>query len=254
MNTAILIFAVLLGTASASPFIERDFSTLIVGGVEARRGEFPYIVQVQLGSGHYCGGSIINENWILTAAHCSSYPSSSYNVVAGQHDLRVTESQEQRRSVSTLVSHPSYNGATLANDVAVWKVSSPFVFTTYVQPIALARSEFTAPNVDVAGWGALAFSGAYPTVLMRVNVPSVPFQECKELNAQNPRLPPVVPGMICAGRGEKDSCSGDSGGPLVDGNTLVGIVSWGFECAVAGFPGVYAEVAYYYDWITQNTV
>jgi trypsin len=254
MNTAVLVFALFLGVASASPFMKRDASRLIVGGVEARRGEFPYIVQIQFGSIHYCGGSIINENFILTAAHCSSYPASSYNVVAGQHDLRFIENQEQSRSVERIVRHPNYNGNTIANDVAVWKVSTPFVFNAFVQPIALAQSDFTAPNVDVAGWGDLEYLGASPTVLMRVNVPSVPFDECKRLNAQNPSLPPVVAGMICAGRGEKDSCSGDSGGPLVDGNTLVGVVSWGYQCARVGFPGVYADVAYYYTWISQNAI
>ena len=62
--------------------------------------------------------------------------------------------------------------------------------------------------------------------------------------------------MICAGleEGGKDSCQGDSGGPLVSGNVLAGIVSWGYGCAVAGYPGVYTEVAHFSNWINQNTV
>jgi len=249
----LLIILALMGFASASPFIRRDRNgeiiPLIVGGVEAGKGDFPFIVEIQRG-GHYCGGSIINNNWIVTAAHCSVASISGYTVVAGQHRLNVNEGTEQERSVAQIVVHPDYSGfPQYYNDIAVWRLNAPLTFNQWVQAATLATPEFRAVgDVDVAGWGDLEYDGASPNVLMRVSVPMVTDAVCRAAYGSG-----IAAGMICAGVGGKDSCQGDSGGPLVSGNVLAGVVSKGFECARPGFPGVYSEVAYFYDWIIRNT-
>jgi trypsin len=241
----VIIFLALLGCALASPFhttsLTKKFPERIVGGVEAGKGDFPYIVQIKRG-GHYCGGSVINANWIVTAAHCSVATITGYEVVAGEHHLTQNEGTEQSRTVAQIVRHPNYNSNTLANDIAVWRVNQPFTFNQWVGAANVAPTGFVpGANVDVAGWGTLASGGSLPNVLMRVNVPMVSDASCKQSYGSSE----IHPGMICAGVGGKDSCQGDSGGPLVSGNVLAGIVSWGYGCAVAGYPGVYTEVAHF---------
>jgi len=250
----VIIILALIGAAVASPFytssLTKKFPERIVGGVEAGKGDFPYIVQIKRGS-HYCGGSIVNANWIVTAAHCSVATIAGYEVVAGEHRLNQNEGSEQSRTVAQIIRHPQYNSNTLSSDVAVWRMSSPFTFNQWVAAANVAPTGFNpAANVDVAGWGTLTSGGSLPTVLMRVNVPMVSDASCKVSYGSSE----ILPGMICAGVGGRDSCQGDSGGPLVSGNTLAGIVSWGFGCAVDGYPGVYTEVAYFSNWINQNTL
>jgi len=249
----IFLILALLGVAAASPFVtssqHKRFPERIVGGVEAGKGDFPYIVQIKRG-GHYCGGSIVNPNWIVTAGHCALASAAGYEIVAGEHHLATDEGTEQSRGVAQIVVHPAYNDNTLANDVAVMRLNTPLNFNQWVQAANLAPAGFTpAANVDVAGWGTLASGGQLPNVLMRVNVPMVSDASCKQSYGSSE----IHPGMICAGTGGKDSCQGDSGGPLVSGNVLAGLVSWGYGCAEPGFPGVYTEVAHFSNWITQNT-
>jgi len=251
MKVIILVLA-FVAIAAASPFqrtFTKRFPERIVGGTEATRGEYPYIVQIRRGS-HYCGGFIANANFIVTAAHCSVASLNGYTVVAGEHRLNQNEGSEQERTVSQIVRHPQYNSNTLANDIAVWRVNQPFTFNQYVAAANLAPEGFVPGSVlHVAGWGTLTSGGQLPSVLMRVNVPFVSDASCKQSYGQSE----ILPGMICAGEGGKDSCQGDSGGPLVSGNVVVGVVSWGYGCAVAGYPGVYTAVAYFASFIAQNT-
>jgi len=248
---AIALLSIFLGLSSliaASPFVKRDVAPLIVGGVEAQKGQFPYLVEIRLGTFHQCGGSIINDKWILTAAHCVTTVPRLFTVIAGEHDLLVNEGTEQTREVELIINHPLYQvGNEKMNDISLWKLATPLVFNEYVQPANLAEPGFVPePNVDVAGWGSLEYLGAYPTVLMTVNVPVAEVSYCSQVYLH------WGPGMVCAGTGGKDSCSGDSGGPLISGNTVYGVNSYGHECARPGYPGVYSDVAYFWTWIHQN--
>jgi len=240
-----------LGVAaiSAIPAVRKVFPERIVGGSQATRGEFPWIVQIKRG-GHYCGGSIVNNNWIVTAAHCAVASVSGYQIVAGEHNLSQNEGSEQTRSVSSITRHPNYNSNTLANDIAVMRVNSPFTFNANVQPANIPNAGFTpATNVVAAGWGTLTEGGSLPNVLMKVTVPMVSLASCRASYGSGS----ILNGMICAGTGGRDSCQGDSGGPLHSGTTLAGIVSWGSGCARPNYPGVYTETAYFAAWIRSNT-
>jgi len=248
MMKVVLLVVFAAASISALPAITKSFPERIVGGTQAVRGEFPWIVQLKRG-GHYCGGSIVNENYIVTAAHCAQASASGYQIVAGEHNLNSNEGSEQTRTVSQIKNHPNYNSGTLSSDVALMRVNSPFTFGQYVQAANLGSADPDG-DVVVAGWGALTEGGSSPTVLMKVTVPMVTLTSCRASYGSGS----ILAGMICAGTGGKDSCQGDSGGPLTKGATLHGIVSWGQGCARPNYPGVYTSVASFRSWITSNAV
>jgi len=237
----------------------------IVGGEEASDGEFPFQVSLRsigaLGATHFCGGSIINENWIVTAAHCCANQSPfSMHVVAGGIKLNNFENEEEPRDVDSIISHPSYISSTISNDICLLKLKESLEWTDFVQPINLPESmqqTEAGTMVTVTGWGTLS-EGAFnlPNVLHKVTLPVVSDEECDRAYASAGYG--TEENMICAGlpEGGKDSCQGDSGGPFFlneEGNpTLLGIVSWGIGCARAGYPGVYSEVSYHIDWIMST--
>ncbi|UXR66234.1 serine protease [Bdellovibrio bacteriovorus] len=226
----------------------------IVGGVEASIGEFPYIVSLQ-SSSHFCGGSLIKKNWVLTAAHCVR-GGTVKKVVIGLHD-RTNAVNAESIAPKRIIAHPGYNTRTMENDFALIELSQDSSYT----PVALNPSEITLPEdgsqimTTVAGWGTTR-EGSYslPTLLQKVSVPLVSTEACNKSYKNE-----IKDSMICAGyeSGGKDSCQGDSGGPLVaqDENNqtyLVGVVSWGQGCARANYYGVYAKVSSAYSWIMEN--
>jgi len=228
---------------------------LIVGGEEALPGERPFQILLQLDGQFLCGGSIYNEEWIVTAAHCAELASSPsrYSVVAGIHNIRVPDATSQTRTVSKNIIHPGYYD--LENDIALMKLSQPLVLSrdnnTAGIPLASAGRSFSG-NVTISGWGTLESGGnIIPAKLRKVTVPTVSDEECRNAYGEDD----IADSMICAGlkEGGKDSCQGDSGGPLtgqIDGvDTLVGIVSWGQGCAFPNYYGVYTEVSYFEAWV-----
>merc|ERR1712168_1050289 len=236
----------------------------IVGGEEASDGEFPFQVSLRsigaLGATHFCGGSIINENWIVTAAHCCANQSPfSMHVVAGGIKLNNFENEEEPRDVDKIIGHPNYASATITNDACLLKLKESLEWTDFVKPIALpAAGQDTPPGTDctVTGWGTLSEGGfGLPNVLHKVTVPVVSDEDCNESYSGHNA---IADSMICAGLpdGGKDSCQGDSGGPFFAGEPgseeLIGIVSWGIGCARKGYPGVYTEVSYFVDWIMET--
>ncbi|MBI4800943.1 MAG: serine protease [Elusimicrobia bacterium] len=219
----------------------------IVGGVEATKGEFPFIVSLQSSYGsHVCGGSLIKKNWVLTAAHCVGYFKS---VVVGLHTQGVTTGTEKFTVLQT-VKHPDWNSSTLSNDYALAKLSGDSRFA----PVALQSTELSGNvNFITAGWGTTSESGSLSKNLLKVTVPMVSQETC---SASYPDS--INDSMICAGypEGGKDSCQGDSGGPLVTGGgfsmTLAGIVSWGEGCARPNKYGVYSKVNAALTWINET--
>jgi trypsin len=254
----VIIVLALVALASAMPKKETQpqaFPGLnpgrIVGGVEADRNEFPFIVDMRRGS-HYCAGSIISEEWVVTAAHCSQGLPSAYTLTAGDHNIDLVEGTEQTRQVVQIIVHPSYGRPfQYENDIALMKVSPPFEFNDVVGPVILPELNFAPTAVaTVTGWGALSQGGPSPSVLMKVDVPYVDDIACNASYTGD-----IASTMICYGEGGKDSCQGDSGGPIVCGAdmALCGIVSWGQGCAQPGYPGVYTETSWYGEWIRTAT-
>jgi len=253
MRTAV-IFTALVGIATAAP-LDKD---RIVGGTEATPHEFPWQVSLRRKSDnfHFCGGSVLNENTVISAAHCTVIWDSTDQVVivAGEHNQAVDEGTEQTVNVAKLTVHEHYqDGKAFENDIALWSLAEPLVMNEYVAGVTLPLKEQASEGeCTVTGWGTLSAGGSTPDVLMKVNVPVVSDGTCK---LEYPFS--IAESMLCAGEQGKDSCQGDSGGPLIcynsDGSKyLGGVVSWGRGCAGLWSPGVYTEVSYFVDWIRNN--
>ncbi|CAH0581325.1 unnamed protein product [Chrysodeixis includens] len=259
----VLILLAILGAASAVPKqINR-----IVGGTPTVVQNYPYISNMQyseIGFWWYqaCGGSLVTANSVLSAAHCF------YGDVAQQWRVRLGTSFASSggtvHAISQLLLHPQYNHANLNNDVAIVRLSSPAVFSSTVQPISIAGTNYNVPDntpVVTAGWGSQWYQGPPSQQLLHVTVNTINQQICAERYAYLKTLPgyqnwpDINNGMLCSGIfnvGGRDACQGDSGGPLVHNNVLLGVVSWGYQCADAFYPGVNARVPFFANWIVSN--
>lgn len=239
----------------------------IVGGKEARPHSFPWIVSLQEGGRHFCGGSLLSADIVITAAHCAEAIKNTPNkleIVAGAHDLHKAAASQSKHLARSIVIHPGYSRATTKNDLALIKLATPIKLdleNPTVAPICLAAPDEVIPEntmAQVAGWGILK-EGAVDLPSQLRQVP-IPILSDKNMSAAYPKEFDAKV-MLGAGyaKGGKDACQGDSGGPLMwkrkdteDVWTLIGITSFGDGCARAGKPGVYTRVSAFIGWITSE--
>ena len=228
---------------------------MIVGGYAVDPAcpncKYPFMVSLQYDGwwgGHFCGGSLVREDWVITAAHCVIGDSpSNIEVVIGLHNVNGTTGQ-QTRNVSEIIIHPQYSNNSLNNDYALLRLSSPI---TDFEPIQLCTddSHDEEPVMSTTmGWGATSSGGSSSSTLLEVDVPI-------DDSCGNYSNSEITNHMICAGdsNGGEDSCQGDSGGPLIMTNSdgeyeLIGIVSWGYGCAEPNYPGVYSKIHSRLNW------
>jgi secreted trypsin-like serine protease len=235
---------------------------MIVGGQDARAYEFPWQVSVRRKStnGHFCGGMIINERWILTAAHCMDGETPGIvSIVVGDWDRSAASTVRQTLDVALIKMHENYNSRTYVNDISLVKVTTDIVFSQDVQPVCAPDPDnnYVYYKSQCSGWGTVSSGGTCcPNILKYVTMNVTTNAYCQ--NAYGVRYS-ITADMICAtdntGSTSRDSCQGDSGGPLTikeDDGTFraVGVVSWGIGCA-SGYPGVYARAGYFTSWITD---
>uniref|UniRef100_UPI00398EACA0 chymotrypsin B-like n=1 Tax=Pristiophorus japonicus TaxID=55135 RepID=UPI00398EACA0 len=226
----------------------------IVNGEDAVPGSWPWQVSLQQTNGfHFCGGSLISENWVVTAAHCSV--SSRHVVVIGEYNKCSADVKTQSIRVAKAITHPKWDSSTINNDITLVKLSSPATFNARVSPVCLARANdnFSAGKLCVTtGWG-LTRSNAYgtPCILQQTSLPLLSKTQCQKYWGNM-----ISDVMVCAGASGATSCMGDSGGPLVcqEGGTwyLAGIVSWGSGSCSTKTPGVYGRVTEFRSWIDQT--
>lgn len=282
----LLLLAGLVGGLSAQALGETD-TEMIVGGTAAPDGKYPW--QVRLYSSDddavgFCGGSIIDEKWILTAAHCL-LDTDAVVVGYGSNDRTKTTKIESEK----IIVHPGYIAGEKA-DVALVKLKKPIPDAKAIAYADAAQDQALLPdgaNVVVTGWGAIwdfqAFQNAVdvmagrrtvserkllsdeelqaPLKMHEVDIQVIDPTECKAVY-KSLQVPAFAIGdtEICATglAGGKDSCFGDSGGPLVvaadnaRGYAQVGIVSWGPQCGNPLYPGVYTRVSSFSKWIKDN--
>ncbi|XP_078723605.1 trypsin-like [Lampetra fluviatilis] len=242
-----LIFALLVGTAAAAPYMYEDH---IVGGSECAAHSQPWQVSLNIGY-HLCGGSLISSEWVVSAAHCYQ-TASPISVRIGEHNIFVSEGTEQKIQASQVIRHPQFNSFTYDNDIMLIKLSSPVTLNQYAQVIPLPSSCVdTGVTCTISGWGETQTSVGSPDVLMCFQAPVL-----SDISCRNSYPGDITNNMICLGylEGGKDSCQGDSGGPVVCNGQLQGIVSWGRNCARPNNPGVYTKVCNYNSWIASSMV
>ncbi|XP_008307205.1 ST14 transmembrane serine protease matriptase a isoform X2 [Cynoglossus semilaevis] len=237
----------------------------IVGGQDAEEGEFPWQVSLHVKSyGHVCGASIINQRWLVTAAHCVqddgkirfSQPS-TWEAYFGLHEQRKIGSHVVKKNLKQVIPHPNYNAYTFDNDIALMELDSPLTYSDYIRPICLpsAQHEFmTGSTVWISGWGATREGGYGASILQKAQVRIINKDVCNKLMGGQ-----ITSRMLCAGvlTGGVDACQGDSGGPLSSpaGSRmfLAGVVSWGEGCARRDKTGIYTTVTKFIGWIKEKT-
>jgi secreted trypsin-like serine protease len=249
----------------------------IVGGISAPAGKFPFqtaliVAATPEGSEHFgqfCGGALIAQDWVLTAAHCvPDTEPEEINIYVGSSVLpsggpNPGSSGGVRSAVDGIIVHEAYDDVTSDNDIALLHVTGPIPseLRTAVAATPEHDKQYVFPLGDavVIGWGATEEGGGTTPQLMRVWV-DIQDSELCEANYKEviPNLE-ITDNMLCAGlpEGGQDSCQGDSGGflgaPLGNGEYVqLGVVSFGVGCARPKLFGVYTRVAKYTDWIKEQ--
>ncbi|XP_011178241.3 serine protease snake [Zeugodacus cucurbitae] len=239
---------------------------LIVGGQITNEGEYPHMAalgwsQVDEDIRWGCGGSLISELYVLTAAHCATSSVKPPDVVRlGAFNLDEISTDLQDIGVAIIILHPQYKSFSHYHDIALIKLESRVQITSKVQPGCL----WQLPDLDIAttvatGWGRTEFRGSRSDKLQKVELSMIDQNVCKKLYNKERRLPNgITDEQFCAGHmaGGKDTCQGDSGGPLHAElpemkcvKFIIGVTSFGKFCAKPNAPGVYTKVYPYLKWI-----
>ncbi|KAF2367065.1 Serine proteases trypsin domain [Trinorchestia longiramus] len=254
-------------------------SSRVKGGHAAKVGEFPWMVSIRINGGHFCGGVLIHNKFVLSAAHCTERrPVKFVTVVVGEYNLLNAEHPvtEQIMEVQQIFTHQNFSKRYIA-DISVLELKNSVVWSKAIRPLCLPDMQFDGTNnpldnspATLAGWGwsdEQANGGVRMNTLQKATLKIVPKSTCQTWYTENTGKPLGDPQSIvlydthiCAGlkNGDKDACQGDSGGPLMVRDSqgqqvIVGIVSSGIGCGRPGLPGLYTRVSRYLDWI-QTTV
>lgn len=219
---------------------------------------------------YVCGATLVDESWILTAAHCVddylpfvSGIEEILKVRLGEYDVSTTAEPlpHQEFNISDIQIHPQFNNATLVNDIALLKMSRPAKRRQNIDVVCVAGGEEGGRmgNCHVTGWGRRSENSEHSVVLKEISVPLWDQTTCASaLRSQfgpSYQLPDTA---VCAGAEGRDACDGDGGGPLVcesEGQWYqVGIVSFGIGCGRAGVPGVYTMVSAFQPWLERTII
>ncbi|EDX02439.1 trypsin [Drosophila yakuba] len=244
---------------TVSPF---EILPKIVGGYTVTIEQVPFQVSVRrrsiherhYGMGHVCGGAVISQRVVCSAAHCYAINTTVplvyrdpelYVVVAGSSAIDRTDRFTQEYLVQRIIGHKGYNGSTLENDIALLFLNGFIPWESHgVRAIPLAtQAPEEGTTCLIHGWGKVTMKDK-SAALQQAPVPILNRELCQVIY----KLPAS---QMCAGflQGGIDACQGDSGGPLICDGRLAGIISWGVGCADPGYPGVYTNVSHFLNWI-----
>ncbi|XP_053691976.1 trypsin 3A1-like [Sabethes cyaneus] len=231
----------------------------VVGGNYSKIGTYPWMAALFHRGTFLCGGSLINDRYILTAAHCVTRTDpKDFKVFLRRPSIANSNPEMLERRITTIKLN-RYQGLRNNNDVALLRLQEPVSFGLDLMPICLPSGSETyqGKEATVIGWGTTA-NGTLSDMLQELTVPILSNLECKRSGYFRFQ---ITTRMLCAGflEGGKDSCQGDSGGPLQLANPqtgryeIVGVVSWGNECAQRNYPGVYARVTKFVGWLRSSS-
>lgn len=241
-------------------------SSRIVGGQVSREGEWPWQVSLHIrGTGHVCGASVLNQRWLLTAAHCVQdrgdrrySQADQWEALLGLHVQSQTNEWTVRRNVRRIIAHRHYNTDTYDNDIALMELDADVTLNQNIFPICLPSASYqvqAGQEAWITGWGVTREGGVPAIILQKAMVRVINSTVCRSLMKDQ-----VTDNMMCAGvlKGGTDACQGDSGGPLsITGAggrvVLAGLVSWGEGCGLRNKPGIYTRVTRYRQWIKDNS-
>ncbi|PRD33950.1 UNVERIFIED_CONTAM: Chymotrypsinogen A [Trichonephila clavipes] len=236
-------------------------NTRVVGGTNADRKAWPWMVALLNNNNKFfCGGSLINNRYVLTAAHCTFGPDKSQIVARlGEYDFNDPREPHDDYRVIEVKRHGQYNRLTLRNDIALLKLENPVVFNEFIKTICFPETEknYIGDIATLAGWGHTdGGSSSTSDVLQEANFPIISNMQCSRTHGVS-----VPSSLICAATPthDKGACNGDSGGPLMllDANErwkVIGIVSWGRRGCNPKFPTVYSRTTHYMEWIRKHAV
>ncbi|XP_055855274.1 lectizyme-like [Episyrphus balteatus] len=237
----------------------------IAGGKKAAANSAPFIVSLQKSEKgkniHYCGGTILNANWVVTAAHCLSSKTLAYStvLVAGSILVDGSTSTVQKRNIDYYVVHELFVGGIAPYDIGLVYTKLAFKWTSAVGPAVLPKADSTpSGTASLYGWGSTSTTAAdkFPSSLQVVSsIPIITLSECEnELGSHGSNLHDT---NVCTGDSNSgiSICKSDSGGPLIQGKTLVGIISWGkTPCGQKNSPSVYVRVSAFNSWIIKHQI
>ncbi|MFJ7047223.1 serine protease [Streptomyces sp. JV178] len=262
MRPTIARLLALAATTAVISLAARPTATadVVIGGHPVEISQAPWTVALSsrdrfggTRAGQFCGGVVVGRSTVMTAAHCLSEevlggpPARlpDLKVITGRADLRSNEGQEI--PVSDTWVNPRYDASTNAGDFAVVTLATPLPASS-VLPLAEAGDPAYGADTAAAvyGWGDTTGAGDYALSLRAASVRVLADSACERAYPGGAEGRYRADSMVCAGElnGGRDACQGDSGGPLVAQGKLIGLVSWGSGCGLAGSPGVYTRGSY----------
>ncbi|NXK54243.1 GRAK protein, partial [Chauna torquata] len=229
----------------------------IIGGHPVRPHSWPSMAAIQRKNFTVCGGALVSNQWVLTAAHCG-LKESEFRVVLGAHEASIAEKEQQKFKVMRFFRHRKFNSSSKENDIMLVKLDRMANLNKYVQLLRLPDyCEDVKPGVKckVAGWGVTS-SGKPSKYLQETTLQIIDRKICESKYIKKDKHIKITRNMLCAGPkntfSKRDACLGDSGGPLICGSQYSGIVAFGEKCGRGDLPGVYTRLTEeYIDWIKE---
>ncbi|CAK1540240.1 unnamed protein product [Leptosia nina] len=255
MRSLTIVFFFFLGAVTAVPAGQGR----IAGGSITTINQYPFVASTLFSRNNVvwvqsCTGAIINNRALLSSANCYlGDPVNRWRIRVGSS---YANSGGVVHNVYTIVIHNNYNSITRDNDIAIVRSSTTFTYNNNVAYIPLAGANYNIPDnsaVWALGWGRTTQTAAPSEQLRRVQVWTVNANVCRNNYLEVGFT--VTNNMLCSGwvnQGGRGQCEGDDGGPLIHNNNLVGVFSWGQQCASSRYPDINTKVSPYITWIRNN--
>ncbi|CAO1322383.1 unnamed protein product [Diamesa tonsa] len=223
----------------------KSLDTRIVGGSFASENQFPYQIALLRNGRLSCGGSIFNDKWIITAAHCVPNGYLGLSVMAGSNSLK---NGGIKRNVNLAIPHEKYNPRECTNDIALIRLEEPLEFSDAIKAIPLrVKDAPVGSNVTISGWGRVSTGGAIPYDLKFNILQTIDQPKCEILTGVSSR------GLICLGHSRNNgACNGDSGGSAAYENELIGVANFVVSGCGSSNPDGYASIPFFVDWINET--